>query len=54
MDTLKSALKISNSFKEGEAFDLELQERRREEKLAEKDQKRKEKKREKKEAKKRK
>ena len=42
MDTLKSALRISNNFEEGAAFDLDLQEKKREQRLAEKDQKRKE------------
>ena len=51
MDTLKSALRISENFEEGAAFDLELQERKREQKLAEKDLKRKEQKRLRKEAK---
>ena len=54
MGQLKSALKISNDFKEGAAFDLELQERKREERLAKKDLERKEKKRERKETKRRK
>ena len=52
MDQLKSALRISDRFEEGAAFDLELQERKREARLAEKDLKRKEAKRERKEAKK--
>jgi len=51
MDTLKSALHISDNFEEGAAFDLELQERKREQKLAQKDLKRKEQKRLRKEAK---
>jgi len=42
MDRLKSALRISDKFEDGAAFDLELQERKREKKLAEKDLKRKE------------
>ena len=45
MDKLKDALKISDSFQAGAAFDLELQERKREERLAKKDLERKEKKR---------
>lgn len=51
MDALKSALKISDNFEDGAAFDLDLQERKREQKLAEIDQKRKEQKRLRKEAK---
>ena len=52
MDDLKSALKISNDFQDGAAFDIELQERKRQEKLAEKERlKKEEKKRKKKEAK---
>ena len=42
MDKLKSALKIRDDLEEGACFDMELQERRREERLAEKDRKRKE------------
>ena len=52
MDSLASALKIrKDKFEEGAAFDMELQERKREQKLAEKDQRRKEEKRRRKEAK---
>ena len=53
IEALGNALKISKDFEGGAAFDFELQERKREQKLAEKDQRRKEKKRERKEAKKR-
>ena len=45
MESLKKALKISKDFESGAAFDLELQERKREERLAAKDLKRKEEKR---------
>ena len=51
MDRLKDALKISDEFKAGAAFDLELQERKREERLARKDLERKERKRQRKEEK---
>jgi len=51
MDRLKDALKISDNFQAGAAFDLELQERKREERLARKDQERKDRKRQRKEEK---
>ena len=51
MDKLKSALRIRDDLEEGACFDMELQERKREERLAEKDKKRKEQKRARKEAK---
>ena len=51
MDKLKSALRIKEDNQDGACFDMELQERKREERLAEKDRKRKEQKRARKEAK---
>ena len=51
MDKLKSALRIRDDLEEGACFDMELQERKREERLAEKDRKRKDQKRVRKEAK---
>lgn len=51
IEKLKDALNISKSFEGGAAFDFELQEKKRLEKIAERDQKRKEEKRARKEAK---
>jgi len=51
MDKLKSALNIRDDLEEGACFDMELQERKREVRLAEKDRKRKDQKRVRKEAK---
>ena len=51
MEKLKNALRIRDDLEEGACFDMELQERKREERLAEKDRKRKEQKRARKEAK---
>lgn len=52
MDKIKDAMKISESHKFGEAFDVDLQESKRQAKLVEKEEKRKQLKKEKKMAKK--
>ena len=52
MDKLKSALKIRNDFQDGAAFDIELQERKRKERLEEKERLKKEEKKARKQAKK--
>ena len=52
MEKLKGALKISNDFESGAAFDFELQEQKRLDRLAEKDKRRKEEKQRQKQAKK--